>query len=151
MSEDFLIESARTDDLSAIESLLKAVNLPTEGVESFLDNFLVVRKSKADIGSENIFGCIGLESYGPDALLRSLAIHPDIQGQGMGKRLVERITRDAKERGISSLYVLTDTAEELIKKLGFSVTSRDTVSEALLQSVEFTTLCADATLLVKEI
>ncbi len=151
MAEDFPIEVARKNDLSAIESLLRTVNLPTEGVESFLDNFLVVRKSEGDNVSEAIFGCIGLESYGADALLRSLAIHPDVQGQGMGKRLVDRITRDAKERGISSLYVLTDTAEEFIKKLNFTVTSRDTVSEALLQSVEFTTLCLDATLLVKEI
>ncbi|MHA1928361.1 MAG: GNAT family N-acetyltransferase [Candidatus Thorarchaeota archaeon] len=151
MPANFVIEKALKNDLSAIESLLKIVKLPVEGVESFLDNFLVVRKSEGDNISEAIFGCIGLESYGANALLRSLAIHPDIQGQGMGKRLVERITRDAQERGISSLYVLTETAEELIKKLGFTVTSRDKVSEALLQSVEFTTLCADATLLVKEI
>lgn len=151
MTDALKIEHAQNNDLPAITVLLQEVNLPTEGIEPFIDNFLVVRSPEAVAGPEIILGCVGLETYGEYALLRSLAVHPDRQHLGIGKQLINQIIQIAKEKFVSNIYILPETAEELFKNLGFTRIPRDTVPEVLLQSLEFTTLCPDIDPMVKAI
>ena len=151
MTDAAQIEHAKSSDLPAITVLLQVVDLPIDGIEPFIDNFLVVRSSLAVAGPEILLGCVGLETYGEYGLLRSLAVHPDRQGLGIGKQLINQIIQIAKEKFVSKIFVLTDTAEELFKNLGFTMISRDKVPEVLLQSLEFTTLCPDTGPMVKEI
>jgi N-acetylglutamate synthase-like GNAT family acetyltransferase len=145
------IENAETSDFPAIAALLRETDLPPDDIEHHLDAFLVVRSPEAATGSGILLGSVGLEIHGKSALLRSLAVHPDFQRNGLGKRLVSGITQTARERGITRLYLLTDTAEDFFKRLGFKFVSRDEVPEEVKQSIEFTTLCTESPSLMKEI
>ena len=57
-----------------------------------------------------IAGVGGLEIYGDQALLRSVAVRKEFQGQGIGKKLVRQVEEVAIQSGIKSLYLLTTTA-----------------------------------------
>ncbi len=102
-------------------------------------------------GPEILIGCVGLEVYDRYALLRSLAVHPDFQGRGIGKQLVSRIIERARVKGIGQLYLLTDTAEDFFRKIGFDYVDREDVPASVRQSIEFTTLCPTAASLTKRI
>ena len=52
------------------------------------------------------------------AEVRALAIHPDYQQLGLGKKLVEYMKEEAKQLGIRRLYTFTLT-EDFFKTLGF--------------------------------
>ena len=145
------IETAETSDFPAIVALLRETSLPPDDIERHLEGFLVARSSESATGRDILLGSVGLEIYGQSALLRSLAVHPDFQGNGLGKRLVNRITRTALEKGITRLYLLTDTAEDFFKRLGFKFVSREEVPEEVKQSIEFTTLCTESPSMMKEI
>lgn len=145
------IESAKKEDYAALVVLLQETELPPDGIEPHIENFLVVRHPEAVDGPEFLIGSVGLEIYGNSALLRSLSVHPDFQGNRLGTRLVDNIIEVAKAKGITQLFLLTDTAEEYFKKRNFTVVSRDKVPEDMKQSIEFTTLCTSAPSMILEI
>ena len=151
MSGELTIDVASKSDHASIVVLLQETNLPPDGIEPHLDNFLVMRHPEAVAGPQFLVASVGLEIYGESALLRSLAVHPDFQNRGLGTKLVERITEVAKRKGITKLFLLTDTAEEYFKKKGFVVVSRDQVPEDMKRSIEFTTLCTSSPSLMKVI
>lgn len=147
MEDHLHIEKATDDDYTEIVALLKDTDLPPDGIESNLADFLVVR---APDGSA-ILGCVGLEVYQDSALLRSLAVHPSAQRKGIGTHLVKEISQHARDLGISKLFLLTETAEKLFIKLGFTRVSRAEVPVNVLNSIEFTTLCTEAPAMMKSI
>ncbi|MFX1579329.1 MAG: arsenic resistance N-acetyltransferase ArsN2 [Promethearchaeota archaeon] len=151
MRSDFKIEDATEADYDAVVTLLKKANLPPDDVEKHMTSFLVIRYSEVVTGPEMLIGSVGLEIYGKSALLRSLAVHPDFQGRGLGTRLVNSIIEVAKEKGINRLFLLTDTAEKFFEKKGFVVVTRDLVPENMKKSVEFTTLCTSSPSMMIEI
>ena len=52
--------------------------------------------------------CAALHFYTPSAAeVRSLAVHPDLKGKGIGRELVQVIEHEAEEIGISSLFAFT--------------------------------------------
>ncbi len=136
-NENLSINKANLTDLGGILALLTIVNLPIEGVKEHLDNFLVAKDSGATVK-----GCIGLELYKEYALLRSAAVHPENQGQGIGKKLTKAIISLAKQLGIQKLYLITDTAKRFFRKEGFALVSRDEIPVSVTESVEFTFSCA---------
>lgn len=139
MSEPISIESARPSDVESVVALLTEVRLPTHGVRELMENFLVARKSG------RVIGCVGMEVYGESCLLRSLAVHPDFQGRGLGAELVKRIIARAQQQGLRQAIVLTLTAERLAAKLGFRRIPREFVDPRVAQSWEFqATACQQA-------
>ena len=151
MTKDLKIEKAKNSDYPALVGLLKETNLPPDGIEPHLMNFLVIRHSEADANPESLVGSVGLEIYGKSALLRSLAVHPNFQGTGLGSRLVKQIIDMAKKKGITRLYLLTDTAKDYFKRKGFVIVSRDQVPKDIKKSIEFTTLCTSSPSMMREI
>ncbi len=151
VTSELPIENAEHLDFPAITALLQGTDLPPDGIEHHLDDFLVVRSSEAMAGPDILVGCVGLETYGKSGLLRSLAVHPSFQGTGLGTRLISGITQTARNKGIARLYLLTNTAENFFRKLGFRFVSRDEVPEEVRQSIEFTTLCKESPSMMKEI
>ncbi len=116
-----------------------------------MENFLIIRHPETVASTELLVGSVGLEIYGDNALLRSLAVHPDFQGTGLGTKLVDRIIEVAKERRINRLFLLTDTAEAFFKERGFTIVTRDKVPDDMKQSIEFTTLCTSSPSMMREI
>ncbi|MHA2425605.1 MAG: arsenic resistance N-acetyltransferase ArsN2 [Candidatus Thorarchaeota archaeon] len=151
MIEDMLVNQARIDDLSGIHFLLQESQLPVEGIEPHIDNFIVVKSPEVVLGPEVIIGCVGLEIYRASALLRSLAVHPDLRKKGLGSRLVDLATGNAKRNGVETLYLLTNTAEKFFKQRGFTLIDREKVPEEVRQSIEFTKLCPEAPCFMKHI
>ncbi len=151
MSSELKIEAANKKDYDAIVILLEKTDLPPDGIQLHMRNFLIIRHPEVVDGTDILVGSVGLEFYGDNALLRSLAVHPDFQGNGLGTRLVDNIIEVAKQRRITRLYLLTDTAEDYFKKRGFTIVTRDKVPDDMKQSIEFTTLCTDSPSMLLEI
>ncbi len=57
------------------------------------------------------------------AEIRALAIHPDYQQMGLGRKLIEYMMEEAKQLGIRRLYTFTLT-EDFFKTLGFKLQNR---------------------------
>jgi amino-acid N-acetyltransferase len=129
------IRSATTGDWPGVVSLLHAGGLPEAGLSPKLDGFVV---AEAD---GRLVGAVGLETYGPDALLRSAVVEPGCRGTGVGAALVEWLLRQADERGLQAVYLLTTTAEGWFPRFGFERITREDVPEAVRGSVEFSEAC----------
>jgi len=131
------IRRAKDSDLVAVERLLAASNLPTDGVRDNFSSFVVADDNGA------ITGAIGLEKYGSAALLRSAVVSAESRGSGIGRKLVEQLVRRAEEAGVDELYLLTTTAEDYFPKFGFIRTSRAAVPDSVKSSAEFRGACPD--------
>ena len=127
----FRIRNAEVNDLPAILALLKRAELPTEDVEKFCPYFLVAQID------EKVVGTAGMEVYGKNALVRSLAVAPEFQKRGIGKQLLNEILVFAKNNGMKEAYLLTHNIQSLAQKVGFVQITREEVPEVVQQSVEF--------------
>jgi len=129
------IRPARPADLSAIETLLGSLDLPTAGVGDQIGEFVVAEDGGA------IVATAGLEVYGRAALLRSVAVRPDHQGRGLAQLLVRRLLERARAGGITQVFLLTTTAEEYFRRMGFEAIGDSTVDPAVRASKEFGDCC----------
>jgi N-acetylglutamate synthase-like GNAT family acetyltransferase/thioredoxin reductase len=132
---DVSLRQAHLADWPSIQSMLLANNLPVEGARDHLATFVV-----AEAGHE-IVGCAGAETYGDVALLRSVAVAPGLQRQGIGKQLVSLVLQEAKRRNFKRIYLLTTTAREYFAGYGFEPVDRAEAPAALRKSVEFQGAC----------
>ncbi len=129
------VEKSQTGHLQEILHLLEEVDLPTDGVEKFFHDFLVISDDSG------VAGCIGLEVYGSVALLRSLAVKSSLQKKGYGSVLLNAVLEYAAKRGIIEVYLLTDTAERFFSLRGFQRADRSTAPDAISKTQEFSELC----------
>lgn len=58
------------------------------------------------------------------AEIRALAIHPDYQHLGLGRKLVDRLIEDARQLGIKRVYTFTLT-EDFFRTVGFKPQKRE--------------------------
>lgn len=71
------------------------------------------------VSGEEIVGCVHLDEYAPSlAELRSLAVHPDWQGKGVGRELVLATEKLATARGYATLFAVSND-EEFFRRFGF--------------------------------
>ncbi|KAA3663324.1 MAG: GNAT family N-acetyltransferase [Chloroflexi bacterium] len=126
------------DEVTAVLALLAESGLPPEGLSEHLAATLVARDNGAIVGSA------ALELYGHAALLRSVAVTATHRGQGLGVRLSEAALELARQKRVTEVYLLTETAVSFFPKLGFQQVNRDEVPEAVQMSLEFTELCPDS-------
>ncbi len=72
-----------------------------------------------------IIACASLHLLWEDvAEIRSIAIEPDYQHRGLGKKLIEFLKLDAKRLGVKTLFTFT-LADDFFKSLGFVRKERD--------------------------
>jgi amino-acid N-acetyltransferase len=122
-------------DWPAVLALLRECGLPPDGLAEHFGAALVA------LDGPRLAGCAALELYPPDTLLRSVAVAPDYRGMGLGRRLVGGALGLAGSRGVSAVYLLTETAGDYFKRFGFAPIGREAVPPAVQGSVEFTTAC----------
>jgi amino-acid N-acetyltransferase len=129
-----MIRRAETQDLPAVLALLAEASLPVEGVADHFHSFFV------DDDGGRIVASAGLEVHGDVALLRSLAVTPDLRGTGLGAALLRRTLLEAGGRA-GGIYALTTTAEGYLSRFGFDRVRRDSVPAQLLASRELQDAC----------
>ena len=127
--------AAERSDLQSIRELLAQSQLPLEGVDECIENFIVAEASGSIVGS------ISIERHGNYGLLRSAAVSKPLRGRGIGTELVHRLLGDARVKDLEGVYLLTTTAEEYFSSLGFGKIDRSIVPPELGSSVEFQSAC----------
>jgi amino-acid N-acetyltransferase len=119
-----------------VARLLQGAALPTSDLrDADMQDFFYAGPVTAPIG------IVGLQFFGPDALLRSLVVAPGHRAHGLGQRLVQHAEQHARERGAATVFLLTTTAEAFFRSRGYVVTSRDSAPLAIRSTPEFAGLC----------
>ncbi len=129
------LRHATQADWPAIEALLLANKLPTDGAQAHLNTYLLA------ISNGEVVGTAGAEVYGQIALLRSVAVAPGLHKQGIGKLLLESLLQEARRRDIGKLYLLTVTAPEYFAQYGFKRGKIEDAPQALKASAELQGAC----------
>ncbi|MCW5665030.1 MAG: GNAT family N-acetyltransferase [Piscinibacter sp.] len=135
LNRNVSLRQAGAADWPAVEALLLANKLPTEGARQHLPTYLLA------VSNGEVVGCAGAEVYGDIALLRSVAVAPGLQRRGIGQLLVERLLLEASRRQIRRLYLLTVTAPEYFARYGFKRGKIAEAPEALKASAELQGAC----------
>lgn len=133
--KDYAIRRATSGDFNSIRQLLIKCGLPTAGVERNITNFFVAI-------SDSVVGVIGMEYYEQAALIRSLAISPNLRKCGIAEELVQRALAELKSRGIGEVFLLTETAEKYFRRIGFNSIDRKQIPKQLLVNSELEQACS---------
>jgi amino-acid N-acetyltransferase len=134
------------DDLPAVLALLKEAGLPSEGVvDHFPEAYVVIRDGEA------IRAVAGLEPYGEAGLLRSVAVSPAARRRGLGLAITETLLRDAVDRGFRQVFLLTTTAADFFRKLGFIETVREEAPVEMRLSPEFAGACPSSAVCLEKL
>lgn len=130
-----VLRPATEAGLSYVETLLEANGLPTRDVRSVPECFHV-----AEADGERV-GVGGVERYGADGLLRSVAVEESARGRGFGAAICERLEQRARADGVETLYLLTTTVPEFFAAGGYAEIDRPEVPSSIRQTTEFDELC----------
>lgn len=125
------ILNATRDDIPAITTLLKEANLPPDDLERWIDNFFVLTIEG------KIEGCIGLEHWENDGLLRSFVVSEDYRSKGFGIELYNKFISVAKVMNLSSILLLAKGVSDFFEKNGFKFIDRNEVPESVKNSIQF--------------
>lgn len=137
MSSEISVRPATVGDLEAVSELLCAARLvPIDDTAQFGDQYAV-----AATVDGAIVGVAGYERYGADILLRSVVIAEKWRSTGIGRRLALDRLADARRRGCTTAYLLTDTAAEYWKRHGFVQTDRAAAPPEISRSREWSSAC----------
>jgi len=139
-SEGFIIKKV---DSSEIKFLLECYDLPTSDLNPVQSIFLGVFKS------ERLIGCIGIEKIAELALLRSLVVQADFRKQGLGILLTNTILKEAKERSLFEVYLLTTDAEPFFEKAGFSKIVKNKTPDVVKKTKQYSEICSDSAVVMK--
>ena len=79
--------------------------------------------------NEKVVGYVALHIHSPKlAEVRSLIVDESYQGKGIGKELVKRCIKEAKDIGIKELFTLT-YKKEFFEKVGFKEIAKEKLPE----------------------
>ncbi len=125
---------ARSRDMDDIRALLKALELEWADLrDEDHRNFYVL------INEHGFVGCIGIEVFGEDAVLRSLAVNKASRGHGYGWMLADTAINQTRRRGVRRMYLVTDkiASDFFAEQHGFRVVDLSLVSPDALRSPTF--------------
>src|SRR5262249_52263902 len=128
----------------SVLTLLARHKLPPDGLREHLDTIVVARYA------DRVVGSAALEIYKEGALLRSVAVAPELRGRGVGMRLSEAAIALGESLQMPAIYLLTTTADAYFPKLGFERIERDAVPETVRASVEFTDACPSSAIVMRK-
>ncbi|MDQ3368264.1 MAG: UDP-N-acetylmuramate--L-alanine ligase [Myxococcota bacterium] len=125
---------AQRADMAEMRTLLATAGLDGEPArDEQFGSFFVLRNEAGVVGT------VALEVLGDDAVLRSLAVHPDARGAGYGWMLADVAVNQARWRGVRRIYLVTAGASDFFAaKFGFRVVDRSTVGKQVSQHETFT-------------
>jgi amino-acid N-acetyltransferase len=88
-----------------------------------------LREFQVAVDGERVIGCVAVDLFWANlAEIKSLAVAPDRQGEGIGSRLMAAALADARSLGVTKLFTLT-YEQAFFARFGFRVSRRDTLPE----------------------
>ena len=115
---------------------LRAALLPVEDLDESQGNFFRFSdRNGAPVG----YG--GIELYGKNALLRSIAVPEELRHQGHGGAITRLLLRLAEAKGAESGYLLTTDVAPFFGKLGFHQVERTAAPAEILATKQASSLC----------
>ncbi|MEW8506088.1 MAG: arsenic resistance N-acetyltransferase ArsN2 [Candidatus Thiodiazotropha sp.] len=115
--------------------LLEMCNLPTQDCTEQIDGFILVEEE------ERVVAVGGLEVYGKEALLRSVAVVPDRRSAGLGKAICSELELRAAGAGVERIFLLTEDAVPYFLGLGFELVQREETPPVIQATKQFGSLC----------
>lgn len=129
----------------AARMLLQGAGLPVSDLaELDLRHFFFAGPRQAPAG------IVGLEIERPHALLRSLAVEPGSRSAGLGSRLVTHAERYARSMGVTSIYLLTTTAEPFFRARGYQRIARSEAPPFIRATREFAGICPETSAFMRK-
>lgn len=139
------VSGVRPEERSRARELIRNCGLVVEDLaDEMLRDFLLARK-----GAE-VIGVVGLEFFGPDVLLRSLAVAEAHRSRGVGEKLAASAEKYARSRKAAVLYLLTETAEGFFAEKGYARIDRGRAPERIRATAEFSRICPDSAVCMRK-
>jgi len=139
----FAYRLANEADQAAITNLLEQVSLSQAGLP-------LPTRQWYFYGAEGMLGTLALEAYPAWGLLRSLAVPPSQQRQGMGAVMVSLAEQEAQRLGLQRLWLLTETASGFFSTLGYQSQNRALAPAGLQTHPQFAALCPQSAVLMSK-
>jgi len=125
-----LIRAATTADVPTIHALLRdyaddgqLLARSTDEIGEHLQRFVVAENNG------EVRGCGSLELFSRElGEVRSLAVHPDHHGHGLGQKMVDEIEQMAQELGLTRIIALT-YVPGFFRKLGYQIVAMESLPE----------------------
>jgi protein-tyrosine-phosphatase/N-acetylglutamate synthase-like GNAT family acetyltransferase len=138
------IAPANAEDRREIEALMISAGLPLEG----LDHTELVLARIAG----HLVGASGLEHWGGEWLLRSVAVATEHRNSGIAELLVRDRLCAAQLGGAKAVHLLTTGARGYFERLGFTSIERATLPKPLQRSTQLAIpACSTAIAMVRPI
>lgn len=104
-----VVRHARLDDIPRLYELISYYAARGDMLPKTLDQlYNRVREFKVAEADGEVVGCAALKITWRDlAEIVSVAVHPDFQGMGLGRCLIEPLFDEARELNIATIFVLT--------------------------------------------
>jgi amino-acid N-acetyltransferase len=128
VAESQLPLTVRKASMSDIHPLLDLINgYAAKGIMLPRTEFEMsenIRDFTLVFSGERLVGCGALHFYSPTVgEVRSLAVHPEAKGQGIGRILVEALEAEARQFHLHSIFAFT-YVEQFFVRLGFGEVER---------------------------
>lgn len=134
------IRPRRADDLAAAAALLGQCGLPADGLDR-TEGWILE-------GPEGPAGHVAVERAAEAVVLRSLAVHPDRRGEGLGRLLFDLAEREA---GPGLKVLRTDSIGPWVLRRGYRAARLGDLPETVRATTQFSGgLCASTPVYVKE-
>jgi amino-acid N-acetyltransferase len=134
--QSWKVEKVKAAERQSARSLVSACGLPRGGLD---DAELWCVKEEGG----RILGVAGLETWGSQGLLRSVAVDEGRRKGGVGTSLVRQVIVEARKKRLREVYLITETAPLFFERLGFGAIDRSQVTGDVLNSVEFKVACSE--------
>jgi amino-acid N-acetyltransferase len=141
MTAQLLYRLATENDLAPVAALLEKYNLPASDLHSSKIDFIL-----AVTEEDEVIGCIGVEQYQSNGLLRSFAVEKAYRNQQIGKTLFDKLISLSVQNGITIMHLLTTTAEEYFGAQGFVLADRNAAPDSIKATAEFSSLCPSSSI-----
>ena len=130
------IRRATINDIGGILELIRPLEQPgilvrrsREQLEMEIDKFTIIQRDNTTIA------CAALYPFPEEKIgeMACVAVHPDYRSSSRGEVLLERIAAQAKQSGLSKLFVLTTRSIHWFQERGFTPVDIDLLPESKKQ------------------
>lgn len=146
-TSNLTLAPAQNSQRKALEQLLSGSGLTTSDLPEDISGFVLAFDGDVAVGSA------GLETLGSTALLRSFAVHPDYRSKGLGRQLYEAVQMQAEALQFPELWLITNTAEDYFRSMGFERQERQERQSAPTQvqaHPQFAGLCPSSSAVMRK-